>query len=84
MKKTRKTIKHEVETTEVVCELTKAEFDKICAETSASLVSSYVDADIDGLMIALAMTNLLAQFVSRIDKKLFNDKTENPDKKEEQ
>ena len=83
MKVTKKTVKHECETTQVVCEITQKEFDKICAETAASTVANIVDVDIDGLMVALSMTNLLAKFVVNLDKKLFNIKTENPDKKEE-
>ena len=83
MKLTQKTTTHEVETTEVVCEITQEEFDKICAETAASTVSDMVDVETDGLLVCLAMTDLLARFVSRLDKKLFTNKTETKDTKEE-
>lgn len=87
MKLTKKSVKHEVETTETVCEITQAEFDKICAKTAAKTITDYVgdDADIDDLIAGVMLTSLFAQFVSNLDDELFNDtdKTENPDKKEE-
>lgn len=83
MKLTKKKVKHETETTELVCEITKDEFDKLCAETAASTIANMVDVDIDGLLVALSMTSLLAKFVSNLDNQLFNDKLKNTDKEEE-
>ena len=86
MKLTKKTTTKEVETTETVCEITQKEFDQICAKTAANVVTDYIgkDADVDDLIAGIMLTSLFAQFVSDLDDKLFgNDKTENPDKKEE-
>ena len=87
MKLTTKKVKQEVETSETVCEITQAEFDKLCAETAAQTVVETIgsDADIEDMMAGIAMTSLLAEFVSKLDSKMFgtNDKNETHDKKEE-
>lgn len=87
MKLTKKTVKHEVENTETVCEITQAEFDDICARTAAKLVTDFIgpDADCDDIKAGIELTALFARFVANLDDKLFNDTdtNENPDKKEE-
>lgn len=85
MRLTKKTVKHEVETTETVCEITRAEFDKVCARVAADTVTNHIGADVDAedLVAGLCMTALLAQFVSNLDDELFNE-TENPDKNEKE
>ena len=85
MKLTKKSVKHEVETEEVVCEITQDEFEKICAEASAQTVVENLpdELDADDLFMGIAMTSLFADFANNICKKLFDNKTENPDKKEE-
>ena len=87
MKLTKKTVKHEVEATETVCEITQAEFDKICAETAAATVVEQVgtDPEITDMLAGIAMTSLLAEFVANLDKKLFtNDTNTSPDKNEKE
>ena len=83
MKLTTKSIKTEVETTETVCEISKDEFDTICAKTATETIIKEVgdDPDIDDAIVAVIMTELLAKFVARLGKKLFND---NPDKTEKE
>ena len=87
MKLTEKTVKQEVETTETVCEITQEEFDAICASTAAHIITNFVgkDADIEDLMAGIMLSQVFAQFVSKLDEKLFgeNNTNENPDKKEE-
>ena len=85
MKLTKKSTKHEVETTETVCEITQEEFDKICAKTAADVVTNYIgsDADVDDIIAGVMLTSLFAQFVSSLDDKLFTDTNETHDKKEE-
>lgn len=84
MKRTKKSVKHEVEKTEIVCEMNQTEFDKVCAETAASLVVKLMGSDptVDDVAAGVAMTSLLAKFVSKLDEKLFNEPTTD-DKKEE-
>ena len=88
MKLTKKTVKSEVETTETVCEITQEEFDALCAKTAAKTITEFVgdDADIEDLIMGIQLTSLFAQFVSRLDKKLFNDTDtdENPDNNEKE
>ena len=83
MKLTTKSIQYE--TTKTVCEITQDEFDKICAETAASIVVGFIgeDPDIEDLGAGLSLTKMFADFVSKLDERLFNDKNENPNKKEE-
>jgi hypothetical protein len=85
MKVTKKSIKHEVETTEAVCEITQSEFEQTCAKVAAKTITDFVgeDAGIDDVMMGIAMTSVFADFVARLVGKLFNDKTETHDKKEE-
>lgn len=87
MKLTKKTVKHEVENMETVCEITQAEFDDICAKAAAKLVIDFIgpDADVDDIKAGIELTSLLARFVANLDNKLFSDHDtdENPDKKEE-
>lgn len=85
MKLTKKTVKHEVETTENVCEITQEEFDQICARVAASTVMQTLgdNPDVEDLAVGMHMTAFLAEFVSNLDDELFNDTNENPDKKEE-
>ena len=87
MKLTKKTVTHEVETSETVCEITQAEFDTLCAKTAAKTITEFIGdgADIDDLMAGLQLTSLFAKFVAKLDHELFdaNDTNENPDKKEE-
>lgn len=82
MKLTTKTVKHEVETTEVVCELTKDEFEQTCAEIASSTVIDSLDGDFS-ITVAIAMTELLVKFSHNLENALFNEPTTN-DKKEEQ
>ena len=80
MKLTKKTVKQEVETSEVVCEITQDEFTQICAVTSAETVVETLgtNLDIDDMVAGIAMTSLLADFVAHLEAKLFNtNKTEN-------
>ena len=87
MKLTKKSVKHEVETTETVCEITQSEFDQICAKMAADTVTDYIGCDgvdVDDLIAGLTLTALFAEFVSKLDDKLFTDKTENPDKNEKE
>jgi hypothetical protein len=87
MKLTQKTVKHEVEKTESVCEITQAEFDQICAKEAARFVAEFIgpDAAVDDITAGLELTTLFARFVANLDNKLFNDhdNDENPDNKEE-
>ena len=88
MKLTEKTVKHEVETTEVVCEITKKEFEQLCAETAANVVIDIVlgdEPDADDVVASLALTRIFAQFANKLENKLFNptNTNEDPDKKEE-
>lgn len=85
MKVTQKSTKHEVETTEAVCEITQSEFEQICAQTAAKTVTEIIgaDPDIDDMMAGIAMTSMFADFVAHLVGKLFNDKNETHDKKEE-
>lgn len=85
MKLTKKSVTTEVETTEIVCEIAKDEFDKICAETAAHTIVDIIgdEPDTDDIMCGVELTKFLAKFVAKLAVKLFNDKTENPDKKEE-
>ena len=83
MKLTKKTVSHE--TTETVCEITQEEFDMLCAKTAAALVVDFIgdNPEASDFTAGLSLTHLFAKFVSKLDSELFNDKTENPDKKEE-
>jgi hypothetical protein len=85
MKLTKKSVKHEVETTEMVCEITPDEFNQICAETAASTIIEVIgpDATASDLAMGVAMTALLAQYARNLEDVLFADTNENPDKKEE-
>ena len=85
MKLIKKSTKREVETTETVCEITQEEFEKICAETAAQTIVETIgpEADIDDLMMGVAMTSMFADFASNLAKKLFTDTNETHDKKEE-
>ena len=82
MKRTTKKVKHEVETTEVVCELTREEFEQTCAEIASSTVIDILDGDLR-IAVAVAMTELLVKFSHNLKNALFNEPTTN-DKKEEQ
>ena len=88
MRLTKNTVKHEVETTETVCQITQDKFDKICAETAAKTIANFVgdDPEVEDLIVGIQLTSLFAQFVAKLDKKLFDeaDKTENPDNNEKE
>lgn len=72
MKLTTKKVKKEVEATETVCEITQEEFHKVCADVAASTVCKYLKGTIAvDILDALAMTSLIAQFVSNLDDRLF-------------
>ena len=85
MKLTEKSVP--VETTEMVCEITRPEFSKIGAKVAAKTVMDTIgdDASVDALLAGIAMTSLLAQYTANLEKELFTkpDTNENPDKKEE-
>lgn len=83
MKLTKKTVKHEVETTESVCEITQAEFEKMCAETAAQTIVQFIgdDPDVDDLMIGVLVTRLFADYAHNLTNVLFPDTAEDPDKK---
>jgi hypothetical protein len=87
MKLTEKSTQPEVETTEIVCEITQDEFSQLCTETAASITTKFIgdNPSIDELMAGLALTHILAGFTADLEVKLFHDKdtNENPDKKEE-
>lgn len=85
MKLTEKTIKKEVETSETVCEINRYEFSTLCARLASDLVIETVgeEPDFDDVMAGIAMTAMLAKFAARVEVELFDDTTENPDKKEE-
>jgi hypothetical protein len=87
MNLTKKKVKTEVETTETVCEITQAEFDKICAKFAADIVMAFMGdkPEADDVMAGLQLTAILAEFTSKLDKELFDEtKTnKNPDTKEE-
>lgn len=87
MKLTQKSTKTEVETTETVCEITKSEFELLCAKVASKFVIRVIgdNPDIDDFVAGISMTHFLADFASDLTIKLFNDTdtTENPDKKEE-
>lgn len=85
MKLTKKSVTSKVETEVTVCEIAQSEFDRICADVAAKTVVQTIgdDRDADDVVAGLAMAALLAKFVSNLDRVLFNDKTENPDNKEE-
>lgn len=85
MKLTKKSVKHEVETTETVCEIAKDEFSKLGAKVAARIVMEHIDGDesAEALLAALAMTSLLAEFCAELETELFDSKEPN-DKKEEQ
>ena len=84
MKLTKKSVKHEVETTEVVCEVSRGEFSKIGAKVAARIVMGNIadDESADALLAGLAMTSLLAEFCAELETELF-DSNEPNDKKEE-
>ena len=89
MKLTEKTIKQEVETTETICEITRDEFDKLCANVTAKFVVDAIDCslDIEDLAVGIAMTKILAEYIYKLEEALFNpENTNNPktkNKKEE-
>ena len=75
MKLTQKSIKHETETTEWVCEMTRPEFEMLCAKTAAKLVAGYIketECEADDITASLAMTAFLASFVSELNEALFD------------
>ncbi len=83
MKVTKKSTKREIETTEVVCEISKQEFDAICAKTAADVVTDIMgdDPDTDDIEVGVFMVTMFAKYVSNLAKKMFNPKAnENPDK----
>ena len=84
MKLTKKSTKHEVETTEVVCEITRDEFSTLNAKIAARIVMEKIEGDesVDAMMAGLAMATLLAEYAAELEVALF-DKPENTDKKEE-
>lgn len=85
MKLTKKSVKHE--TKEIVCEVTQAEFDMLCAKTAAQIVTEFIgdDFDMDGVRAGLELAKVFATFIARLDDKMFDntDTNENPDNKEE-
>ena len=85
MKLTKKTTTKEVEATEVVCEITQAEFEQITAKAAAKVITKFIgdDAEIEDLVLGIHLTSLFAEFAASVSKKLFTDTNENPDKKEE-
>lgn len=86
MKLTEKSIKHEVEATEVVCEVTRDEFSVVSAKVAARLVMDKIEGDdsTEALLAGLAMARLLAEYCAELEMKLFNpDQDEDTDKKEE-
>ena len=88
MKLTKKSTTTKVETTELVCEICKDEFEKLCAETAAKTIVRFVgaDPDIDDFMAGVQLTSLFADFAASITSEMFNDtdKTENPDNNEKE
>jgi hypothetical protein len=84
MKLTRKAVKQEVETTEMICEIAKDEFSKLGAKVAARIVMEHLDGDesAEALLAALSMTSLLAEFCAELETELFDPKEPN-DKKEE-
>jgi hypothetical protein len=85
MKLTKKSTKTEIETTETVCEITQEEFEQIGAETAAKTIVQIVgdDPDMEDLLCGVAMSKMFATYLANLVNKLFTDKNENPDKKEE-
>ena len=84
MKLTKKSIKQEVEATEVVCEITKGEFSVLNAKVAARLIMEKIEGDesVDAMMAGLAMASLLAEYAAELELALF-DQDEETDKKEE-
>ena len=87
MRVTERTVTQDVETTEILCEISQEEFDSTCAKVASKFVIDTLgdDLDIENIMASISMTHILADFVAQLDKVLFNkqDTNENPDKKEE-
>lgn len=85
MKLTKKSTKTEIETTESVCEITKDEFEQICAGVAAHTVVETIgdDPDVDDVMAGLALTRIFAKLCTNLTDKLFTDPNENNDEKEE-
>lgn len=86
MKLTQKTVKQEVETTETVCEITRDEFENLCAKVSANTVIKTIgdDPEIDDMLAGLALTRIFANLCASLEVELFGDTNENPDKKEKE
>jgi hypothetical protein len=84
MKLTKKSIKHEVETTEDVCEVSRGEFSTTSAKVAARIVMEHIEGDesTEALLTGLAITGLFAEFCAELEEALF-DPNENPDNKEE-
>ena len=84
MKLTEKTIVTEKKTEELLCELTKEEFEQVCAETAAHFVVEMLD-DVTDITAGLAMTAMLAAYSAELTKQMFNqdDKSNETDNKEE-
>lgn len=86
MKLTEKSIKHEVEATEVVCEVNRNEFSILSAKVAARLVMDKIEGDdsTEALLAGLAMARLLAEYCAELEMALFDpDQDEDNDKKEE-
>ena len=83
MKVTKKSTKREIETTEVVCEISKQEFEAICAKTAADIVTDIMgdDPDTDDIEVGVFMVTVFAKYANTLVNKMFNPKAnENPDK----
>ena len=68
MKLTKKTVKTEVETTEAVCEITKAEFEQITAKAASKVITNFIgsDADVEDLLMGIHLTSLFAEFAASV------------------
>ena len=84
MKLTEKPIETVKQPTELVCELTEAEFRKSSADTAASLVVDMIDGE-DDFAVGVAMTALLAKYSANLAVQMFhaNDKPNETENKEE-
>lgn len=87
MNLTKKTVKTEVETIETVCEITKEELADVGAQIASDIVMSKIgdELDVHDMVMGLAMASVLAEFMARLELKLFGDTDEdkNPKTKEE-
>ena len=87
MKVTRRPIQTERE--EIVCEITKAELETVCAKSAAHIITKAVgdELDMDDLLTSIILTDMFAKFTAHLVAEVFEqdtDKSNQSNKKEKQ